>query len=63
MGIMYGLKIEEKGGKECIMWSFIIYTVCQLLGYRIKVAKWDEGNLEKIFDWKQVGKSLFRRSV
>ena len=52
MRIMSGLNTQETGGKECIMWSFIIYTVCQLLGYRIKVAKWDEGNLEVIFDWK-----------
>ena len=41
------------------MWSFIIYIVCQILGYRRTVANGKEcgvheieGNFEKILDWK-----------
>ncbi len=37
--IMFGIKTEEIGGKWWIMWSFIICTVCQILGYRRTVAK------------------------
>jgi len=37
--IMFELKTEEKGGKGCKIWSFIIYTACQILGYQRRVAK------------------------
>jgi hypothetical protein len=37
---MFGLKAEEMGGKGCIMWSFIICTACQVLGYQRTLAKW-----------------------
>jgi hypothetical protein len=40
MRIMFELKIEEMGGKGCIMWSFIICTVCQILGYERTVTEW-----------------------
>jgi hypothetical protein len=38
MGIMFELKTEEMGGKGCIMWSFMIYTVCQIVVYQRTVA-------------------------
>jgi hypothetical protein len=37
---MFELKTEEMGGKGCVMWSFIIYSACQILGYQRTVAKW-----------------------
>ena len=40
MRVMFELKTEEMGGTGCIMWSFIIYTACQVLGYHRTVAKW-----------------------
>jgi hypothetical protein len=38
MRITFGVKREEIGVKVCIMWAFIIYTVCQILGYPRTVA-------------------------
>jgi hypothetical protein len=40
MRIMFELKTEELGGKGCIMWSFIIYTACQVVGNQRTVTKW-----------------------
>jgi hypothetical protein len=39
MRIMFELKTEELGRKGCILWSFIIYAACQILGYQTTVAK------------------------
>ena len=52
------------------MWSFIIYIVCQILGYRRTVAKWgkecgmrgNEGNFQEILDWKRGGKESFQKA-
>jgi len=38
MRIMFELKTEKMGGKGCIMWSFVIYTACQILGYHRAVV-------------------------
>ena len=40
MRIMFELTTEEVGGEGCIMWSFIICTVCQVVGYQRTVTKW-----------------------
>ena len=40
VGIMFELKTEELGRKGCILWSFIIYSACQMLGYQRTVTKW-----------------------
>jgi len=40
VGIMFELKTEELGREGCILWSFIIYSACQILGYQRKVTKW-----------------------
>ena len=40
VGIMFELKTEELGRKGCILWSFIIYSACQILGYQRTVTKW-----------------------
>ena len=40
MRIMFELKTEEMGGKGCIMWSFIIYTACEVVGIERTVTKW-----------------------
>jgi hypothetical protein len=71
MGIMVELKTEEMGGKGCKMWSFIIYTVCQILGYQRTVAKLVRNvawvgvkvilNIYLIGKWER--KSPFRRPV
>jgi len=37
MGVMLELKTETRS-KGCIMWSFIIYTACQMLGFGRMVA-------------------------
>jgi hypothetical protein len=39
MRIMFELKTEEVGRKGCILWGFIIYNACQILGYQRTVAK------------------------
>jgi len=31
---MFELKTEEMGGRDCIMWSFMIYSVCEIEGYQ-----------------------------
>jgi hypothetical protein len=36
---MLKLKAEEMGGKEGIMWSFIICTACLVVGYQRTLAK------------------------
>jgi hypothetical protein len=38
MRIMFELKTEEMGGKGCLMWSFIIYTACQIVVYQRTVT-------------------------
>jgi hypothetical protein len=40
MRILFELKTEKLGGKACIMWSFIIYSSCQILGNERAVVKW-----------------------
>jgi len=40
MRLIFVLKTEELGRKGCILWSFIIYTACQILGYQRTVAEW-----------------------
>ena len=32
VGIMFELKTEELGRKGSILWSFMIYSACQILG-------------------------------
>jgi hypothetical protein len=69
MRIMFGLKTEEMGGKGCIMWSFMIYTACQILGYQRTVEKWVRNVagmgmkviLNRFFIGKLEGKGPFRR--
>jgi hypothetical protein len=71
MRIMFELKTEEMGGKGCIMWSSIINTACQILGYQRRVAKRVRNvawmgmkvilNIYLIGKWE--GKSPFRRPV
>jgi hypothetical protein len=39
MGIMFELRTGEMGGKGCLMWSFIIYVACQILGYKRTSAR------------------------
>jgi hypothetical protein len=40
MRIMYEPKTEELGAKGSIMWSFVIYTACQVVGNQRRVTKW-----------------------
>ena len=40
MRIMFELNTEELGGEGCIMWSFIICTAGQVVGYQRTVTKW-----------------------
>jgi len=71
MRIMFKLKTEELGRKGCILWSFIIYTACQILGYQRTVTKWVRNvacmsakvilNRFLIGEWE--GKSPFRRPL
>jgi hypothetical protein len=71
MRIMFELKTEELGRKGCILWSFIIYTACQILEYQRRVAKWVRNVawigvkviLNRILIRKREGKSAFRRPV
>jgi hypothetical protein len=37
--IMFELKTEELGGKGCIMWNFIIYSACQVVGNQRAVTQ------------------------
>jgi len=34
MGIMFELKTEGIGGKRGIMWSLMIYSACEIVGYQ-----------------------------
>jgi hypothetical protein len=71
MRIVFELKIEEVGGKGCIMWSFIIYTACQVVGNQRTVTKWVRNVacmgmkvvLKRLLIGKEGGKSPFRRPV
>jgi len=38
MGIMFELKTEEMGGKRGIMWSLMIFSAYEILGYERAVA-------------------------
>jgi len=40
MGIMFELKTENFGRKGCILWTFIMYHTCQILGYLRTVKRW-----------------------
>ena len=68
---MLDLKTLEMGGKGCIMYSFIIYTACHVVGYQRTVAKWVRNvacvGVKVIFNvfliGKPEGKSPFRRPV
>jgi uncharacterized membrane protein len=68
---MFELKTEELGGKGCIMWSFIIYTGCQVVGNQRTVTKWVRNVacmgmkvvLKRFLIGKQGGKNPFRRPV
>ena len=71
MRIMFELKTEELGGKGCIMWSFIIYTACQVVGNPRTVTKWVRSvacmGMKVIWNRLLIGKlgrkSPFRRPV
>jgi hypothetical protein len=71
MRIMFELKTEELGGEGCIMWSFMICTACQVVGYQRTVTKWVRNVacmgmkviLNRIMIGKWGGKSPFRRPV
>jgi len=71
MAIIFELKTEELGIKGCILWSFIIYSACQMLGYQRTVAKWVrivacmgvKVILNRILIGEWEGKSPFRRPV
>ena len=39
MRIMFELNTEELGGEGCIMWSFIICTACEVVGYQRTLMK------------------------
>ena len=40
MRIMFELNTEELGREGCIMWSFMICTAGQVVGYERTVTKW-----------------------
>jgi hypothetical protein len=69
--IMFELKTEELGGKGCLMWSFIIYSACQVVGYQRTVTKWVRNVacmgmkviLNRLLIGKRGGKSPFRNPV
>ena len=71
MRIMFELKTEEMGGKGCIMWSFIIYTACEVVGSERTVTEWVRNVacmgmkviLNRLLIGKWGGNSPFRRSV
>jgi hypothetical protein len=71
MRIMFEMKTEGLGRKGCIMWSSVIYTACQILGYQRTVAKWVRNVacmgvkviLNRFLIGKQEGKGPFRRCV
>ena len=69
--LFFELKTEEIEGKGCKMWSFVICTACQILGYQRTVAKWVRNVawmgvkviLNRFLIWKWEGKSPFIRPV
>jgi len=71
MGTMFELKTEELGRKGCILWIFVIFTACQILGYERKVTKCvksgihgSEINFEQNFYWRTGRKvSISKASV
>ena len=71
MRIMFVLYTEELGGEGCIMWSFIICTACEVVGYQRRVTKWVryvacmgmKVILNRILIGKRGGRSPFRRPV
>jgi len=71
VGIMFELKTEEMGRNGCILWTFIIYSACQMLGYQRTVTKCVRNvecmavkvMLNRILIGKREGKIPFRRPV
>ena len=71
MRIVFEQMTKEMGGKGCKMWSFIICTACQILGYQRTVAKWVRNVawmgvkviLNRFLIGKWEGKSPFGRPV
>jgi hypothetical protein len=72
MRIIYELKTEELGGKGCIMWSYVIYTACQVVvGNQRRVTQWVRNVacigmkviLKRLLIGKWEGKSAFRGPV
>ena len=71
VGKMFELKTEELGRKGCILWSFIIYSPCQILGYQRTVTEWVRNVacmgvkviLKRILIGEWEGKSPSRRPV
>jgi hypothetical protein len=71
MRIMLELKTEELGGEGWIMWSFMIYTACQVVGNERTVTEWVRNVacmgmkliLNRLLIGKQGGKGLFRGPV
>jgi len=68
---MLGLNTVEMGGKGCIMYSFIIYTACHVVGYQRTVAKYVRNAacmgvkviLNRFLIGASEGKSPFRKPV
>jgi len=71
MRIMFELKREELGGEGCVMWSFIIYTACEVVGNERTVTEWVRNvacmglkvMLNRLLIGKRGGNGPFRRSV
>jgi hypothetical protein len=71
MRIIFELKTEELDGRGCIMWSFMIYTACQVVGNQRTVTKWVRkvACMHMKVIWNRLligklgGKSPFRRPV
>jgi hypothetical protein len=71
MRIMFELKGEELGGKGCIVWSFIVYSACQKVGYQKNIGimgkefrmHGSESDLNRFLIGQQEGKNPFRRPV
>jgi hypothetical protein len=67
--VMFGLKTEEiGGGGGCVMWSFLIYSACQILSCQRTVAELVRNVacmgvkviLNKFFNGKREGKCPFK---
>ena len=71
MRIMFVLYTEELGGEGCIMWSFIICTPCEVVGYQGRVTEWVRNVscmgmkviVNRILIGKRGGRSPFGRPV